>query len=150
MSVGEYAFARCVDAEQDEEQDGEPPQRGAAVTEEWQRDADHRAQAYDHADVDAEVEYQIRSHTIGVDTPECGVLALGYLYDAEYHGQEQELHAHRAPESLFLAYGAEDEVSVLLGHVFELGLGAFEESFAQEAAGAYGVLHSELPAILSP
>ncbi len=41
-----------VDAQQDEEQEGEAPERRAAVTEEWQRDADYGAHSEHHAYVD--------------------------------------------------------------------------------------------------
>ena len=51
--------ARGIKSQQDEEQKREAPQRGAAIAEEGERYADHRAQSDHHTDVDAEVEAEI-------------------------------------------------------------------------------------------
>ena len=45
----------------------------------------------------------------------------------------------RAPtETFFFAYRAENKVGMLLGDIFELGLCAVQESFAEQAARPYG------------
>ena len=43
VSPGAVGLAVGIDAQEDEQQEGESPQRRAAITEERQRDADHRA-----------------------------------------------------------------------------------------------------------
>ena len=58
LVVGSRA-ARGVEFKQDKEQDGEAPQRRTTVGEEWQGYTDNRTETYDHADIDAEMEYQI-------------------------------------------------------------------------------------------
>ena len=51
-----YLIAASVDAQENEEQKGEPPERRAAVAEERQRYADDRCQAKYHTHVDEDVE----------------------------------------------------------------------------------------------
>src|SRR5690554_1154881 len=41
---------------------------------------------------------------------------------------------------MFLPYGAEDEVGILLGHIFQFRLCTIEESFPNDPSGAYGNL----------
>lgn len=49
-------IAACIDPQEDEQQDGESPQRRAAITEERQRDADYRRETKHHAYVDEHME----------------------------------------------------------------------------------------------
>ena len=60
----------------------------------------------------------------------------------ETQDKRQEKHEDTCGsyESLFLAHGAEDEVSVLLRHILELGLRAVEESLALESSRSDGYL----------
>ena len=138
VSVTHVVFARCVEFEEDEQKYRESPQRRAAVTEERQRNADYGTQSYDHAYVDAEVEYEIGSHAVGVDASESGGLAFADCNHTQYECKEEECDEHGAYEAFFLADCAEDEVGVLLGDIFELGLRAVEEAFACKTARADG------------
>ena len=84
------------------------------------------------------MENQIRSHAIAVDSAKCRSLAFGYGDDAQYKEQERAEHQGGSHKSLLFAYGAENEVGVLLGNIFQLGLSAVEESLAEHAARADG------------
>ena len=137
---GAVVAAVGVDAQQDEQQDGEAPQRRAAIAEERQRDADDGAQADNHADVDGEVEDEVGGDAVGIHAGKGRVVALGQRDDAQNQCQEQHQHGHAADEALFLTYGAVDEVGMLLGHIFEFGLRAVQETFARDAATADGNL----------
>ena len=79
---GAVIAAVCVDAQQDEQQDGESPQRGAAVTEEGQGDAYDGTQADYHTDVDGKVEDEVGRDTVGIDAREGGVISFGKCDDA--------------------------------------------------------------------
>ena len=133
-------MAAGVDAEEDEQQEGEAPEGGTAVGEEGQGDADDGGEAEHHADIDEDMEEEDRKDTIAVDAAEGAGLALGDVDEAQDEGEEQQQHTGGTEEAFLLADGAEDEVGVLLGHVLQLGLRAVEEALALEAAGAYGYL----------
>ena len=72
-----HFFPWGVDAEEDEKEDGEAPERRAAVAEKGQGDADHGGESEHHADVDDEVKEDDGGYTVTVDAPEKGVLSLG-------------------------------------------------------------------------
>ena len=77
---------------------------------------------------------------IAVDAPEGGGLALGQDNEAQDEDEEEHEYQGRSEETFLLAHGAEDEVRVLLGDVFQLGLRAVQEAFARQAARADGNL----------
>ena len=77
-----------IDAQEDEQQDGEPPQRRTAVTEERQRDAYDRHQAQHHADVDQKMKEQDAQHRVTVDTPEGRRLPFGQMQQPQDERQE--------------------------------------------------------------
>ena len=129
-----------VDAQKDEEQQGEAPKGGAAVAEEGQRNAYDGHDAHYHAHVDEQMEEEDAQHAVAVDAAEAGELPLAQPHEAQDEREEEEQHSGGAYETLLLAYGAEDEVGVLLGHVLELGLRAVHEAFALKSAGADGYL----------
>ena len=52
-------FARGVYAQQDEQQDGEAPERRTAVAEEGEGNTDYRTEANHHAGIDGQMEYEI-------------------------------------------------------------------------------------------
>ena len=81
-----YFLAGGVDAEEDEKQDGKAPQWRAAVADEGQGDADDGTEAYDHADVDAEMEDEIRRHAVSVDASEDVGLSLGQRQHPHHEG----------------------------------------------------------------
>ena len=89
------------------------------------------------------MEYEIRGHTVGIDTAECGRLAFGQSYDPQNQHQEEQ-DDNRCPDiSLLLTDGAEDEVGMLLGDIFEFCLGAFQESLpggAPRTDGDFGLV----------
>lgn len=133
-------FAGGVEAEEDEEEDGESPEGGASVAEEGQGDAYDGAKADYHADVNTEVEDEVGCDAVGVHAGECAGLSLGDGNHPQNQRDEEKGDDSGAYEAFFLAYGAEDEVGMLLGDVFELGLGAVEESFSGKSAGTDGNL----------
>ena len=137
---GADQIAARVEGKEDEEQERKAPERGAAVAEEGQRDADDGRQPQHHADIDEDVEEEDAEHTVAVDAPEAVGLSLGQMDEPQDEGQEEQQHAGRAHEALLLADGAEDEVGVLLGHVLQLGLRAVEEALALEASRPDGNL----------
>ena len=77
-------------------------------------------------------------HAVGVDAAEGGGLTFGDGDYAQYEYEEEGEYGGCADEAFFFAYGAEYEVGVLFGHIFELCLGAVEEAFAGKAARANG------------
>lgn len=133
-------MAAGVDAEEDEEEEGEAPERRAAVGEEGQGDADDGGQAEHHADVDEDMEEEDGEDAVAIDAAEGGGLALRQVDEAEDEGEEEQQDAGCTDEAFLLADGAEDEVGVLLRHVFELCLRAVEEALAFESARADGYL----------
>ena len=118
------SVAADVNAQHDEKQDGEAPQRGAAVAEEGQGNADYRSESQDHAHIDEDVEQEDTHHAIAIHTAEDIGLPLGQMDEAQNEAQKQCQDNCAANEALFLAHGAEDEVGVLLGHIFQFGLRA--------------------------
>ena len=81
------------------------------------------------------MENEIRRHTIGIYTPECSGLAFAEFEHSEYERQEKQRDQHCAYKAFFFAYGAENKVGMLLGHIFELGLRSVEEALAEKSAG---------------
>ena len=134
------AIATCIHAEEDEEQDGEAPERGTAVTEEGQRNADDRGETQHHADIDEDVEEEDAHDGIAVDAPKGVGLAFGKVDEAQDESQEQTENDGTSEEPFFLAYGAEYEVGVLFRHVLEFGLSAVEETLAAKSARTNGNL----------
>ena len=84
------------------------------------------------------MEYEIGSDAIAINATEYCGLALGYMHYPEDETKEEDEDGRSAEETLLLANGAEYEVGVLFGHIFQLGLGAVEKPFACEAARADG------------
>jgi hypothetical protein len=80
--VAGVLLATGVDAEEDEEEEGEAPERRAPVTEEGQGDPNHGDEPQHHPDIDEEMEEEDRGHTIAIDPPELRHLALGECDDA--------------------------------------------------------------------
>lgn len=129
-----------IEGEEDEEEESESPQRRASVAEERQRYADDRREAEHHAYVDKDMEEEDREDTISIDTGKGGGLPLGKMDETQDKRQEEHKDTCCSYESLFFAHGAEDEVSVLLRHILELGLRAIEESLALEPSRSDGYL----------
>ena len=67
-------------------------------------------------------------------------MPLGQHQQPQDKRPEEQQYADGSDEALLFADGAEDEIGLLLGHVAELGLGAFEETFAVQSARADGYL----------
>ena len=84
------------------------------------------------------MENQIGSDAVGVDASEYFGLSLCYRYYPEYESYIKRYDGERAGKTFFFADCAEDEVGVLFGNVFELGLGTVEEAFAGQTSGADG------------
>lgn len=83
-------IAACIDPQEDEQQDGESPQRRAAITEERQRDADYWRETKHHAHVDEHMEKEHAKHTIAVNAPEGKRLSLSKMYEPKDEGKKQE------------------------------------------------------------
>ena len=122
--------ARGVKTQEDEEQDGEREERGAAVAEEGQGDAYHGGEAKHHADVNHEVECEYAYHAVAVDADEAVLLPFGKGDEAVEEYEIDYKHARAAHEAPLFTDSAENEVRVLLRHIFELGLRALHEAFA--------------------
>ena len=54
--------------------------------------------------------------------------------------EEKDKHSRTSHEAFFLSYGAEDEVSVLLGHEFQFRLCTVKEALSFESARPYRYL----------
>ena len=119
-----------IHAKEDEQQDGESPQRRTAITEERQRNADHGCQAYHHPHIDEEMEQEDAQYRIAIHAPHGVGLSLGQGQQPQDKQQIHEKHTGRPNETLFLSNGAEDEVGVLLRHILQLRLCAFQEPLA--------------------
>ncbi len=131
-------FAAGIDAQKDEEHEREAPEGGTAIAEKRQRDADDGHKAHHHAHVNEDVEEEDAGDAVAVDAPEFGGLPLCQMDDPQDEGQEEKEHGSGPDEAFFFANGAEDEVGVLLGDVFEFGLRAVHEAFPLETAGTDG------------
>lgn len=81
-----------VDAEENEEEDCEAPERRSSVAEEGKWNAYDRAESYDHADIDGYMEYEIRGYAVSVDPAKHGWLPLGYVDHTEYEQEKQSEH----------------------------------------------------------
>ena len=134
------AVAAHVDTQENEEENGKAPERGASVTEERKGNADYRRKAQHHAHVDEDMEQEDAHHAITIDAAKDIGLPLGQVDKAKDEAQEQQQHNGAADETFLLAHGAEDEVGVLLGDVLQLGLRAVEESLSLQSAGTDGNL----------
>ena len=137
----------CVNAEEDEEENGEPPQRGAAVAEERQGDAYHGGKPEDHADVYEDMEEENAQDAIAIDLAELERLALGDMDKTKDEGKEEKEHASRAEEAFLLTYGAEDKVGILLWDVFQLRLCSVKKPFPCQASrtNCYDALVDVIP-----
>lgn len=75
-------IAAGIDAQEDEEQDGEAPQRGASVAEEGQGNADDGRQTQHHTHIDEDMEEEHRQDTIAIHTPERIGLSFSQMDEA--------------------------------------------------------------------
>ena len=75
---------------------------------------------------------------VAVDAGEMGALSFRHFHEAEDERQEQPDDNGASDKAPFFADGAENEVRALLGDKVVFGLGAFEEAFPGESAGADG------------
>ena len=91
-------FLLRIDTDEDKQQQGEAPQRGAAVADERQRDADDRNESDGHADVDDEVEEQHRCHPIAIHAHKGALVPLGQHDDAEDERKEKREN-HRTADA---------------------------------------------------
>ena len=131
-------FLLAVEGDENEQQDGKGPEGRTAVAEEGQGDADDRHQADGHADVDEQVHEDAGGDAIAVD-PREGFPAPFSIQDEAYDEKDvQEDDDQAADEPPFFADGAENEVGGLFRHEAEGSLGAVEEAFPEEPAGADG------------
>lgn len=74
-----HQFPAGVEAEEDAQQDGETPERTAAIAEEGQGDADDRRQTQHHAHVDEDVEKEDAQHTVAIDAAELKRLSFSQM-----------------------------------------------------------------------
>lgn len=87
-----HTVAGGIYPQENEEEDGEAPQGGTAVTEERQRDADDGGEPQYHTHVDEDVEQEDAHDAIPVDTPEAEGLALSQMYETENEDQKENQH----------------------------------------------------------
>ena len=119
-----------VETKEDKQQEGESPKRRTAIAEERKRDAYHGGQAKHHAHIDKHMEEEDTQHTVAIDAPELEGLPLGQVDKPQDEREKEQQHTCRPYKALFLAYGAENEVGVLLGHKLQFCLRAVQESLA--------------------
>ena len=129
---------------EDEQEDGEAPEGGAAVAEQGQRDAYYGNKAHCHSNVYEYVHEEAAGYAVAVDAGK-GVF-LPFAEDDEPYDQEQVYphYKYRTQKTPFFANGAEDEVCALLRYKVKFGLGAGKEPFAGKAAGTncnFGLVH---------
>ena len=65
------------------------------------------------------------------------ILSLGKHQQSKYECHKHRKHKCGTHESLFLADGAEDEVGILFGHIFQFRLCAVKESFSHKSTRTY-------------
>ena len=118
-----------INSDKDKQQKRESPQRGTAITDERQRDANDWYQSDGHADVDDQMEEQHRGHSVAIHPHKGALVPLRQLYDADDQGEEESENGNAADKAPLLADAAEDEVGALLRHKVELGLRAVEVAF---------------------
>ena len=82
MSLLPFSYSSHINAQEDEEQEGEAPEGGAAVAEEGEWYADDGHEAKYHADVDEDVEEEDGEDTVAIDASEGVGLSLGHVYEA--------------------------------------------------------------------
>lgn len=99
-----------------EDQHRECPQRGASVTQQRQRDADHGHEAYGHPDVDEKVHEYAGGDTVAVDAGKRLPAFLGIRDDPQDQENIEGYHNKAANEAPLLTYRAEDEIGALLRH----------------------------------
>ena len=129
-----------IQFDENEQHGGEAEQRGASVTDEWQRDADDGHQADGHADVDDKVEEDDRGDAVAVVLHEGVALFFRQCDDAENEVAEEAEDEQTAHKAHFFANAAEYKIGALLGHEVVLGLGAVADAFAEKASRADGNL----------
>lgn len=127
------AFASGINAQEDEQEQGETPEGRTAVGEERQRNTDDGGKPCDHPYVDEDVEEKDGEHRIAKDAAESGGLSFGQHDKSQDEREKEEEYSTGAEKTFFFADGAEDEVGVLFGHVVEFGLRAIHKAFSTQA-----------------
>ena len=84
------------------------------------------------------MEQEDAEHAVAEDAAEGKGLAFGQIDEPQNKTEKEHQDNGAAHEAVLLADGAEDEVGVLFGHIFQLRLRAVEKTFAVESAGTDG------------
>ena len=85
-------FPPRIYPQKDEEQDGEAPEGGTAVTEEGQRNSDYGSEPEDHSDVDKDMEKQDAQYTISIYARVGVRLPFGEVNEAQDERKEKQEH----------------------------------------------------------
>ena len=80
------------------------------------------------------MEQEDTDEAIAIDAAERMVLFLCQMYQPQDEDHEQQQDGRRTDESHLFAYGAENEVCVLLGHIFQFRLCTIQEALSMQAA----------------
>ena len=85
-------FPPRVYPQKDEEQDGEAPQGGTAITKEGQRNSDYGSETEDHSDVDKDMEEQNAEYAISIYA--CVGVRLPFCQINEAQDEREEEQEH--------------------------------------------------------
>ncbi len=119
------------------------PERGAQSNEhraagrhERERQPGYRHDPHGHSDVDKDVKREHRCDAHSHE--ECKSTSRTHRdnHQAEQQDTEQRDHDHASDETELLSNRREDEVARLDRHELQVGLGTFEETLSEEAAGS--------------
>ena len=80
------------------------------------------------------MEQKYRGYDIAIDAPECFALVVAHTHQAEDERQHQYQHYNCSHKTELLAYGAEDEVGMFLGHQAVADMRALQVALAKETS----------------
>ena len=111
-------LSRLINSQKYKQQYSKAPQRRPSIAKKGQGNAYDGCQTQHHANIDYEVEDEYTGHPISIYSPKDSLLPFGKKDDSHDKNKKQNKYNTWPHKALLLANGAENEVSVLLWHIF--------------------------------
>ena len=122
--------AVSVQPEHSKHQQRKGQHRGAAITDKWQGNTNHRYKPDGHADINCDLDKKQPGHAIGKISGEGGTLSLGEQDGSNQKTQIGQQEEETSQEPKLFSNSAKDEVGLLFWDMAIAGKRALQEPFS--------------------